>query len=51
MKIQTNSRVSQIGRAFFTQNFRNRRTGFASLVFNEIHNNFQFSQSFFSKKF
>ena len=46
MKIQTNGRVSQIGKAFFKQNFRNRRTGFANLVFNEIHNNFHFHEVF-----
>ena len=51
MKIQTNCRVSQVDRAFFTQNFRNRRTGFVSLVFNQIHNNFYFHAVFSQNSF
>ena len=46
MKIQTNCCVSQVGRTFFTQNFGNRRTDFASFVFNQIHNNFHFHEVF-----
>ena len=46
MKIQRNCRVSQVDRAFSTQNFCKRRTGFASLVFNQIHNNFHFHEVF-----
>ena len=51
MKIQTNCCVSQVGIAFFTQNFSNRRTGFASLVFNQIHNNFHFYEVFSQNSF
>ena len=51
MKIQTNCRVSQVGRAFFTQNFSHRRTGFASLVFSQIHNNFHFLKVFSQNSF
>ena len=51
MKIQTNCRVSQVDRAFFTQNFRNRRTGLVSLVFNQIHNNFHFHAVFSQNSF
>ena len=51
MKIQTNCRVSQVDRAFFTQSFRNRRTGFASLVFSQIHNNFHFHEVFSQNSF
>ena len=49
MKIQTNCRVSQVGKAFFMETFSNRRTGFASLVF--IFNNFHLNGVFFSKQF
>ena len=47
MKIQTNCRVSQVGKAFFMETFSNRRTGFASLVFifNNFHLNGVFSQN------
>ena len=51
MKIQTKCRVSQVDRAFFTQSFRNRRTGFASLVFSQIHNNFHFHEVFSQNSF
>ena len=51
MKIQTKCRVSQVGRAFSTQNISKRRTGFASLLFNQIHNNFHFHEVFSQNSF
>ena len=51
MKIQTNCRVNQVGWAFFTQHFRNRRTGLGSMVFNQMHNNFHFHEVFSQNSF
>ena len=51
MKTQINSHLSQVGRAFFTQNFRNRRTPLASVVFNQMHNNFHFHEVFSQNSF
>ena len=51
MKIETNSHVSQIGTVFFTQNLNNRTICFVVLVFNKIHNKFQFLEVFSQKSF
>ena len=51
MKIETNSHVSQIGTVFFTQNLNNRTICFVILVFNKIHNKFQFLEVFSQKSF